>query len=240
MREERLGAGSAEGERAEGQSAADGGEVGAALERQVAQVFSLVAEALAQATDALLGGEVSEGSRVVAADESVDQLTGNLSEAIWAELERFVPANEQARWLIGLLLVLPELERSADLAEHIAQRAVGNIGPNMSPQSRGIVQRMSEVALELWRAATNSYINRSPAWVALDEADDELDILHNRLTSEVAHAAMAPDVAAQVTLLGRFYERLGDHAVNLARRIELSSARRPALEPKTASRKHDR
>ena len=200
---------------------------GLVIERQVAHVFSLVVEALAEATDALLGGEPSEGSRVVAGDESVDELTGSLSEAIWRELERFVPGNDEARWLIGLLLILPELERSADLAEHIAQRAVGNVGPNMSPQSRGIVQRMSEVALEMWRTATDSYVRRAPAWAGLDEADDELDILHERLTNEVAHAAMPPDVGAQVTLLGRFYERLGDHAVNLARRIELSGAGRP-------------
>jgi phosphate transport system protein len=194
------------------------------VERQVAQVFSLVTEVLAEATDALLGGEPSEGSRIVAADESVDELTGSLSEVIWGELERIVPANDETRLLVGLLLVLPELERSADLAEHIAQRAVGNIGPSMSPQARGIVQRMSEVALEMWRAATESYVNHTAAWAALDEADDELDILNERLTNEVARAAMPPPVAAQVTLLGRFYERLGDHAVNLARRIELFSA----------------
>ena len=195
------------------------------LENQVAHVFSLVVEALVEATDALLGAEPSEAKRVVAADESVDEMTGSLSEAIWAELELLVPANEKVRWLIGMLLVLPELERSADLAEHIAQRAVENLGPSMSPQSRGIVQRMSEVALEMWRDTTESYISMSPAWAELDEADDELDILHGRLTKEVANATMAPDVAAQVTLLGRFYERLGDHAVNLARRVELSAAR---------------
>jgi len=203
--------------------ASDGGR-GPGVERQVAQVFSLVTEALAEATDALLNAEPSEGSRIVAADESVDELTGALSQEIWGQLERIVPANHEARLLVGLLLVLPELERSADLAEHIAQRAVGNIGPSMSPSSRGIVQRMSEVALEMWQAATESYVTHTPAWAALDEADDELDILHERLTSEVARAAMPPPVAAQVTLLGRFYERLGDHAVNLARRIELFSA----------------
>jgi phosphate transport system protein len=191
------------------------------MEKQVAQVFSLVTEALAEATDALLGGEPGEGRRVVAGDESVDELTGSLTDAIWRELERLVPDNEEVRRLVGLLLVLPELERSADLAEHIAQRAVGNIGPSMSPQSRGIVQRMSEVALDMWRTATRSYVDRTAAWAALDQADDELDILHERLTKEVARAAMPPPVAAQVTLLGRFYERIGDHAVNLARRLEL-------------------
>jgi phosphate transport system protein len=118
-------------------------------------------------------------------------------------------------------LVLPELERSADLAEHIAQRAAGNVGANMTPVSRGIVQRMSEVAIEMWRSATNAYANRSAEGLDLHEADEELDILHERLTAEVAGGTMRPPVAAQVTLLARFYERLGDHSVNLTRRISI-------------------
>jgi len=44
---------------------------------------------------------------------------------------------------VGVLLIVPELERSGDLAEHIAQRAVTNLGSKMSPLSRGIIQRMA-------------------------------------------------------------------------------------------------
>jgi phosphate transport system protein len=194
---------------------------GSPLDTQVAQLFSLVSEAIAGATDALLSGEAVEGSRVVAADESIDQLTRQLSAAIWEDFDRLAPASADLRRLVGLLLVLPDLERSADLAAHIAQRAVTHLGPNMSPLSRGIVQRMSEVALEMWREAANSYVLRATVGAALDEADEELDILLGRLTREVASSAMPPPVAAQVTLLGRFYERLGDHAVNLARRLEV-------------------
>ena len=47
----------------------------------------------------------------------------------------------------------------------------------------------------------------------------ELDILHDRLTAEIAKADMPTNVTAQVTLISRFYERIGDHAVNLSRRI---------------------
>jgi phosphate transport system protein len=191
------------------------------LDREVAHLFSLVSEALAGATDALLAAEPDAASRVVAADESVDALTAQLSTRIWEDFDRLAPANDELRHLVGLLAVLPELERSADLAAHIAQRGVTNLGPTMSPVSRGIVQRMSDVALEMWREVTTSYVSRTAAGIALDEDDEELDILLERLTNEVAASAMPAQVAAQVTLLGRFYERLGDHAVNLARRIEL-------------------
>jgi phosphate transport system protein len=191
------------------------------LDADVSRLFALVSEALAAATDALLTAEATEGSRVVAADEAIDELSGRLSERIWENFDRLAPASDELGRLVGLLLIVPELERSADLAEHIAQRAVSGLGPDMSAVSRGIVQRMSEVALEMWREAAESYSCRTPAGTLLDEADEELDILRDRLTKEVASAAMPPSVAAQVTLIGRFYERLGDHAVNLAKRIEV-------------------
>jgi len=199
----------------------DRDELPARFDGEVAHLFALVSEALAGATDALLAGEEGAGSRVVAADATVDLQTRHLSRLVWQELDVLVPPGTGIRDLVSLLLILPELERSADLAEHIAQRAVTRLGPDMSPLSRGIIQRMSEVALEMWGVAAQSYARRTAAGRALDEADEELDILHHRLTEEVATSVMPPPVAAQVTLLGRFYERLGDHAVNLARRIEM-------------------
>jgi phosphate transport system protein len=79
---------------------------------------------------------------------------------------------------------------------------------------------MGEVAIEMWQATAGAYTTRKVDSAELVEADDELDILHDRLSAEVATGSMDPSVAAQVTLVARFYERLGDHAVNLARRVE--------------------
>jgi phosphate transport system protein len=190
------------------------------IDHRVHQLFSLVSEALAGATDALLSGEPTSGQRVVDADRVIDELTADLDQVIWSRIDQSAPAGGELRFLVGVLLILPELERSADLAEHIAQRAVTNLGHEMSPVSRGIFQRMSEVALEMWQASGIAYAERSAQGVVLDEADEEMDILHARLTNEVSRSGMSTPVAAQVTLLARFYERLGDHAVNLARRIE--------------------
>jgi phosphate transport system protein len=71
----------------------------------------------------------------------------------------------------------------------------------------------------MWRTAADAYADRTARGVALDEDDEEMDLLHQRLTREIAAEAMSTTVAAQLTLLARFYERLGDHAVNLAHRI---------------------
>ena len=189
------------------------------IDRQVAVLFALVSEALARATDALLTGDPVAGQGVVDRDLEIDRLTHEVTQMVWDRIDSEAAQGDDLRDLVGVLLMLPELERSADLAEHVAQRAVESLGVEMSPLSRGIIQRMTEVALGMWRTAAEAYADRTAQGVALSEEDEEIDILHERLTREVATGAMPTAVAAQVTLLARFYERLGDHAVNLARRV---------------------
>jgi phosphate transport system protein len=189
------------------------------VESSVLNLFASVREALARATYALLNGDAELGQAVVDGDQQIDELTANLELAIWSRIDGEGLDGDELRHLVGLLLILPELERSADLAEHIAQRAIGNVGAEMSPVARGIVQRMSEVAAEMWQSVAAAYADKPGADPELHEEDEELDILHDRLNTEIANGAMSTSVGAQVTLISRFYERIGDHAVNLSRRI---------------------
>jgi phosphate transport system protein len=197
------------------------------IDHKVIQLFALVSEALARATDALLGGEALLGQAVVDGDQDVDDLTAEVELLIWEELKERPVQGDELRYLVAMLLIIPELERSADLAEHIAQRAVDHLGTDMSARSRGIVQLMTEVANEMWQEAADAFGDRNRVSDRLAKADEEMDIFHEDLTREVAREEMPVAIAAQVTLLARFYERLGDHAVNLARRIELLADTHP-------------
>ncbi len=190
-----------------------------AVEELVLNLFAQVREALARATWALLNGDADLAQNVVDGDQRIDDATSEVELLIWAQIEAEDFERKRLRELVGILLILPELERSADLAEHIAQRALTNTGAEMTPVGRGIVQRMSEVAAEMWQAVGAAYINAEAGALELHEEDEELDILHDRLTSEIAKGDMPTSVAAQVTLISRFYERIGDHAVNLSRRL---------------------
>ena len=193
------------------------------IDRKVSQLFALVSEALAQSTHALLHGDFDVGRRVVAGDQEVDGLAAEVEMLVWEQID-LRAGDPELRQLIGVLLILPELERSGDLAEHVAQRAIDNLGVEMSPLSRGIVQRMTEVALAMWRTAADAYGEGRSEAAGLAEEDEKIDLLHDRLMEEIGGDTMPTAVAAQVTLLARFYERLGDHAVNLARRIEVLQA----------------
>jgi phosphate transport system protein len=187
---------------------------------QIVQIFALVGEAMAGATHALLSGDRELAKRVVDKDIAIDNLVNSI--VVTAEmqlLENDALNIADRRRLLTLLRILPEVERSGDLAEHIARRAARGLGNEMSPRSRGLVERMGEVASKIWREATDVIIDGKLEQAgAIEDIDDELDDLHVSLTAELTSGSMTLPVAVELALLARFYERFGDHCVNLARR----------------------
>ncbi|MGA7420886.1 MAG: PhoU domain-containing protein, partial [Acidimicrobiales bacterium] len=92
------------------------------IDYKVIELFALVSEALSKATHALLGGEPILGQTVIDGDQAVDTLAAEVELLIWDELQERPVQGDELRYLVGLLLIIPELERSADLSEHVAQR----------------------------------------------------------------------------------------------------------------------
>ena len=190
------------------------------MRQKVVQIFALVGEAIAEATHALLAGDRELAKRVVEQDVVIDNLVNEI--VMTAEQRLFEDNSLDAgtrRVLLTLLRILPEVERNGDLAEHIARRAARGLGNEMSPRSRGLIERMGEVASTIWREATDVIIDgKLEAAGAIEDVDDELDDLHVSLTAELTSGSMTLPVAVELALLARFYERFGDHCVNLARR----------------------
>ena len=124
------------------------------------------------------------------------------------------------RFLLSVLRIVPELERSGDLAEHIAQRAARGITGALTPRLRGLIQQMGRVGVQLWQSTAHAYDERDPAAAQrLRELDDELDDLHVSLTSEISSGKLDIPVVIEMALIARFYERLGDHAVNVSAHV---------------------
>ena len=190
------------------------------LRPQTVRIFALVGEAIAGATHALLANDRELAKRVVEQDIIIDELVNDLvSVAESRLLESAALDVEGRRELLILLRILPEIERNGDLAAHVARRAARGLGSEMSPRSRGLIERMGEVASTIWREATDVIIDgKNEAVGAMEDIDDELDDLHVSLTAELTSGSMSVPVAVEVALMARFYERFGDHCVNLSRR----------------------
>jgi phosphate transport system protein len=190
------------------------------IDRIFAQVFALVGEGIAGATHALLAGDRDAAKELVMRDEVVDKLIGQISTNVQRQLVYGETSVAERREYVAILRMLPDMERNGDLAEHIARRAARGLGAEMSARSRGLIERMGEVAATIWRETADAFAERSAeAATSIDDLDDELDDLHVSLTAEVVAGTMPLPVAIELAMVARFYERFGDHAVNLARRM---------------------
>ena len=203
-------------------------ETGEQIDRRVIQMFALVEEAVAGATHALLTGDREAARALVANDTALDAIYVELEHLVHDKVVRGGLSLPETRWLLAVLSMLPELERSGDLAEHVAQRATRNLPAEMPARCRGYIERMGEVACQMWRMAADAYGERLGGVERIDLLDDQMDDLHVEFIGELVSGGVPVPVAIELALVGRFYERLGDHAVNLARRVPTRGSPRSA------------
>ena len=191
-----------------------------AIEAKVIELFAMVAEDLPGATQALLTGNNHVLQTLTEREQLINTLYPEIEELVNRQILLQAPVASDLRFLLSVLRIVPELERSHDLVVQIASRSNHILGEDLSLRTRGIVERMGTLASEMWRQAVDSWYQRDRSVaLALEERDDEMDELHASLIAELASGGMALLVTMEMTLVARFYERLADHAVNIARRV---------------------
>jgi len=190
------------------------------IEGKVIELFALVAEDLPGATQALLTGNNDVIQVLTEREQAIDALYLEVESLANREIALQAPVAADLRFLLSVLRIVPELERTHDLVMQVASRANHILGEDLTVRSRGLVERMGSLASEMWRQAADSWYQRDRAVAAaLRERDDEMDELHASFMAELASGGMALPVTMEMTLVAHFYERLGNHAVNIARRV---------------------
>ena len=125
------------------------------IDRKVMQLFALVGDSVSGATHALLAGDREAAKALADRDEVVDSLCHGIEELTLQQLTvAGITSPSQLRYLVTVIRMLPDLERNGDLAEHVARRAARGLGAELSARSRGLLERMGEVAVHMWRATT--------------------------------------------------------------------------------------
>ncbi len=191
-----------------------------AIEAKVIELFAMVAEDLPRATDALLSGDKETLRALTEREQMVDALYPEIEELVNREIALQAPVASDLRFLLSVLRIVPELERSHDLVIDVAHRANHILSRDLSPRTRGLVEAMGQLVSDMWRTAVDSWYQRDrTAAKALQDRDEEMDELHASLIAELASGQMAIPVTMEMTLVARSYERLAAHAVNIARRV---------------------
>lgn len=194
------------------------------IETLILEMTELVAERVGIVTSAMLEGDVAAADQLVAGDDDIDLLSLQVEEGCIDTLVREQPVARDLRFVLAALHMNSDVERSGDLVSNIA-KAVGRLqGAHPDDHVRDLVARMSVQAQLLLRRAAEAFRTRDEELAeSIDELDDVLDDLHYRyiqhVIADARRGALDPQQSLQLALVGRFYERIGDHAENMGERV---------------------
>lgn len=195
------------------------------LRHDVIVLAAAAEEAIQAGTLALLDRDLTAVERVIADDRNIDDLTHSVEDRCYELLARQQPMAVDLRTLVTVLRIGHELERVGDLMVNVAKTTRRLFPGELEPRVRGIIDRMRDQAGAQVRLAIDAFADRDPARAAaLVDMDDVMDDLQKELFRTI-FAGRADDEhalqrAVQIALVGRYFERIADHAVNVGERVE--------------------
>ncbi len=183
----------------------------------------LVGTAVQEATRSLLDGDAAVAEKVISDDAAIDALRVQIEDHSFELLSLQNPVAGDLRMLVASLRMVSEFERMGDLAVHVAKIARLRV-PDLAVPDEVVptIARMAAVA-EVMIAKVAHVIADSDVAAAeeLEQVDEEMDKLRRSSFRELLGSDWKHGVepAVDIALLGRYYERIADHAVSIARRV---------------------
>jgi phosphate transport system protein len=194
------------------------------IRTEIATLSADVTESIPRATEILLNQDLEGAEYMILGDEAIDAKCVQLEERCYSVLALQSPVASDLRQVVAALRIIAEVERSADLAVNLCKASRRIYGHQLEPRIRGVIRRMGDQAHQLFKEATEAYLTHDAIRAAaLGDMDNYLDDLQRQLVQTVfeCHSAERVElqVAVQLAVVARFYERIGDHAVNIGERV---------------------
>jgi phosphate transport system protein len=194
-----------------------------AINNTLVDLSHRVDKAIEQATHALLTADLALAEQVIADDRQIDEIQHALDARTIDLMARQQPVASDLRALVVSLRMSADLERMGDLAHHIAKAArMRYPATAVPPELLLTVQEMGAAASKICKKTGIVVSSRDTVLaLELEKDDDELDHLHRKLFIALLDPAWPHGIetAIDMTLIGRYYERFGDHAVSISRRV---------------------
>lgn len=190
---------------------------------ELVEMSRLSATALNRATQALMNADLALAQQVISDDQFLDALRRDLDNRAIDVLARQQPVATDLRQMVTTLRMSSDLERSGDLARHVAKLTRLRYPATVLPdQLRPIFAEMATTAEKMVLRAGEIVAGNDPHGATeLMQADDTIDRLHREVFRVLLDPSWAGSTQATVdaTLLSRYYERYADHAVSVALRV---------------------
>ena len=209
------------------------------------EMANSVGSQVSTATTALLDADVALADLVIAGDEQIDATRESIDQRCFTLLARQQPVATDLRIVVTSLRMSADLERSGDLAQHVAKLARLRFPERAIPHDlHATILEMGQLAQRLMAKAAEVIVTKDvDLALQMESDDDEMDLLHRTLFQHLLDDRWKHGIetAVDVTLLGRYYERFADHAVAVAKRVvflvtgehadELQTDIQPEIQP---------
>ena len=202
-----------------------------ALTADIAGLCGMAGAAMERATQALLQADLVLAEEVITDNDVFTSRIAKVEEAAITLLALQAPVAGDLRRVITSLSNLADVDRMGALALHVAKLTRRRHPAKALPEEvNGYFTEMGRIAVDIGNSVKDVVQSGDPDRAAqLDYDDDDMDNLHRHLFSVLMDRQWKHGVAAavDVTLLGRYYERFADHAVEIGRRVIFQATGEP-------------
>jgi phosphate transport system protein len=190
------------------------------LQRDILALAASVEEAIHKAIRALQNRDIQTAKEVIDGDNQIDMEENHVEEECLKMLALHQPVAVDLRQIAAALKINAELERMADLAEDIAERALALARPPYLPVPEKL-QRMTDLTTDMVRESLDSFVNLDVRQARrVCRLDDEIDRYNTEIIEETIELMQkSPEmVRPGLSLFSatRHLERIADHATNIA------------------------
>ncbi|GEM34427.1 phosphate transport system regulatory protein PhoU [Nocardia neocaledoniensis NBRC 108232] len=193
------------------------------LANLLGEMAGLAGQAMEQATQSLLQADLALAEQVIGEQDRISVMISEAEEKAFALLALQAPVAGDLRQVVSAIQIVNDVNRMGTLALHVAKVTRRRHPNHALPEAvNGYFAEMGRIAVNMGAGAKEVLETRDPERAAqLNQDDEAMDDLHRHLFTLLMDREWKYGVASavDVTLLGRYYERFADHAVEIGRRV---------------------
>ncbi len=193
------------------------------VKEKLLKLGSLVETMVEQAVASLVDRDSRLAEEIIASDQKVDALDVEIDEDCLRLLALQQPTAKDLRFITTAMKITTDLERMADQAVNICQRAIElNEEPQLKPYID--IPIMSQLSQKMLRDSLDAFVRRDADLARqVIPADNKVDALKNQVFRELLTFMMEDPRtiprAIRLILVSRHLERIADHATNVAEMV---------------------
>lgn len=202
------------------------------LDQQLSQLYhnlirmgAMCEEAIALAAQYLFEGDAAIGERVLHLDAEIDQMEKEIESFCLRLLLQQQPVARDLRQISAALKMITDMERIGDQASDIVE-IIPYLGGKTGDAGNSI-RKMADAAIKMVVESVDAYVkgdlNLAYDVIQCDEVVDECFVRAKKnLTQMIAENRTDGEFALDLLMIAKYFERIGDHATNIAEWVEFS------------------